>query len=203
MPFADTFSFFITVLALAIAPGPVVLMLMVRAASGDAKAAGCAGLGYALGGVLIISTVCFGLSAYLSAVPEIFEYSKYVMLAYFLYLAHGIWKGGFDLNADCEARKGGLLSAVGVGLGTCMISPYMMVLFPLVLPEMMDVSAIEMPDFLILALTTFAGILIAAGLVVVFAAQLRRIARSPRSMMVMNRTLASVLVLSGGWMAIG
>lgn len=202
MSYSDTISYFITLVAIAIAPGPVVLMLLVRAASNDVKGAAGFGLGFTLGGVIIISAVCFGLSAWLTSAPFIFEYSKYVMVAYILWLARGIWNGGFDLNADCKTDGCSMLSSMGAGLMTCFISPYMMVLFPLVLPEMMDVAVIEMPEFLIVALTTFAALGVGAGLIVIFAAQLKRLARSKRSMLVMNRSLASLLVFGGGWMVL-
>ncbi len=199
---ADTFSYFVTLVAIAIAPGPVVLMLMVRAASNDVRGATGFGFGFAFGGVLIISAVCFGLSAWLTAVPEIFDYSKYVMIAYILWLARGIWRGGFNLNAACETTRGSMRSSIGAGLVTCFISPYMMILFPLVLPEMMSISEIRMPQFLVIALATFAALATGAGLVVIFAAQLKRLARSRKSMLIMNRSLASLLVAGGGWMAL-
>lgn len=202
MSYADSFSYFLTLLAIAIAPGPVVLMLMVRAASNDVKGAAGFGLGSALGGVLIISLVCFGLGTWLTAVPEIFEYSKYVMIAYILWLARGIWNGSFNLNVECAAKRAPFVSSVFAGLLTCFISPYMMLLFPLVLPEMVDITIIEMPEFLIISLLTFASRATGAGLVVGFSAQLRRLAKSRRSMMIVNRSLASLLACGGGWMAL-
>jgi len=202
MSSADTFSYFVTLVAIAIAPGPVVLMLMVRAASNDVRGAAGFGFGFAMGGVLIITAVCFGLSAWLTAVPEVFEYSKYAMIAYILWLAWGIWKGGFDMNAECDAKRSSAAASVGAGLVTCFISPYMMILFPLVLPEMMNITLIEMPDFLIIALATFAALACGAGLIVGFAAQLKRLARSESAMVLMNRALASLLVAGGGWMVL-
>ena len=203
MSLPDIFSYFVTLVAIAVAPGPVVLMLMVRSASKDTRGAAGFGFGFAVGGVLIITAVCFGLSAWLTAVPEVFEYSKYVMIVYILWLARGIWKGGFDMNVDCDARQTSVMSAMGAGLLTCFISPYMMILFPLVLPEMMNISLIQMPDFLIIALATFAALATGAGVIVGFAAQLAKLARSERSMAIMNRSLASLLVLGGGWMVSG
>ncbi len=202
MTLVDTFTYFVTLFAIAIAPGPVVLMLMVRAAGRDTKGAVSFGLGYALGGVLIITAICFGLGAWLTAVPEVFEYSKYVMMVYILWMAWGIWKGGFDLNATCEKAQKSVWSSVCAGSLTCLISPYMMILFPLVLPEMMDITLIEMPDFLFVALTTFVALATGAGLIVAFAAQLTRLARSERSMAIMNRALAGLLVAGGGWMGL-
>ncbi len=202
MSYVDTFSFFVTVVAIALAPGPVALMLMVRSASKDVAGAMGFAVGFAIGGIIIISAVCFGLSTWLSATPELFAYSKYVMLAYMAWLAHGIWKGGFDMSGSYEAPRSSVYSSAIAGLVTCFISPYMMILFPLVLPEMMDISLIKMPDFLIIGVTTFLALLVGSSIIVCFAAQLRRLVRSPRSMQIMNRSLATVLMSVGGWMAL-
>ena len=41
-----------------------------------------------------------------------------------------------------------------------------------------------------------------AGLVIGFASQLRRLVRSPKAVVLVNRALAVLLVSGGGWMAI-
>jgi len=202
MAIADTLSYFLTVIALAVAPGPVVLMLMARAASSDVKGAIGFGFGSAIGGVAIISAVCFGLSAWFTAVPAILDYSKYAMAAYISWIAWGIWKGGFNLNGSSDIQHRSAITSVGAGLLSCLISPYYVVLLPLTLPELMDMTVIRMPDFLIVATTTFLAITVGNSLIVVFAAQLRRIAKSPRAAAIMNRSLATVLLIVGGWMAL-
>lgn len=201
MTIVDVFSYFLTLVAIALAPGPVVLMLLVRSASNDVAGAIGFGLGFALGGVLIISVVCFGLSTWLTAVPEVFDYSKFLMMGYILWMGWGVWKGGVDMNPDHDTRRRPIGASCAAGLFTCFISPYMMILFPLVLPEMMDITLIEMPEFLIIAVTTFLALGFGAALIVGFASQLRRLAQSARSMQIMNRTLATILVGAGGWMA--
>lgn len=202
MSYADSLSYVLTLIAIAIAPGPVVLMLMVRAASNDVKGAVGFGIGFALGGVAITSLVCFGLGVWLTTVPEFFEFSKYVMIAYILWLARGIWKGQFNLNVNAVDTCRSLVSAFCAGLFTCFLSPNMMMLFPLVLPEMLDIRVIQMPEFLFIALLTFGALAAGAGLIVGFSAPLRKLARSARSMQIINRTLAAILVLGGGWMAL-
>jgi threonine/homoserine/homoserine lactone efflux protein len=104
-------------------------MLMVRAATNDTRGALGFGVGYAIGGLLIIAAVCFGLSAWLTAVPEEFEYSKYVIMAYILWLASGIWEGGFDMNGTVDVEPRRVLPSIGAGVATCAISLYLMILF--------------------------------------------------------------------------
>lgn len=203
MTYADILSYSFTLFILAIAPGPCILVLLIRAASNDLKGAVGFGIGYSIGGVAIITAVCYGLAMWLTTSPEIFTYSKYVMLAYILFLARGIWLGSFDLNQNEVCKRSSFFSAMTAGLFTCFISPYMMILFPLVLPEMADITTIEMPEFLLIALSTFLSIFAASAIVVVFAAQLRRLVRSDTAAKRMNQTLASLLVIGGGVMAFG
>ncbi len=202
MSYSDLATYFMTLVAISLAPGPVFLMLLVRSASNDVSGAIGFAIGYAIGGIAIISVVCFGLGTWLTAVPEVLEYSKYVMMAYMTWLAYGIWNGDFDLNKSCDAPRRPILSSIFAGVFTCFISPYMLVLFPLVLPEMMDITLIRMPEFLIIAVTTFLSLFGSASLIVGFAAPLRRLAKSPLSMRIMNRSLATILVSVGGWMAL-
>lgn len=202
MSFADTFSYYITLITIAVAPGPMLLLLMTRAASNDIKGAIGFALGAAFGSLTIITAVCFGLSAWLTEVPAVLAYSKYVMLAYILYIAWDMWKGGFDTNGTVQERRSGFGLAIVAGFTTCILSPYMLVLFPLVLPEVMDITTVQMPDFLIITATTFLAEATAAALIVGLAAQLRRLTQTARAVLVMNRTLASVLVAGGGWMAL-
>jgi threonine/homoserine/homoserine lactone efflux protein len=200
MSYTDSLSYFLTVFILAIAPGPVVLMLIVRSASDDIKGAAGFGLGYAIGGVIIITAVCFGLSAWLTAVPEVFEYTKYIMMAYMLWVARDIWKGGVDLSQGDTDVQTSTRSPVLAGIATCFISPYIAIMLPLSLPEIMNVAVIEMPEFLIIALITFGSLALAAAIVVGFAAQLRRLARSGKGQLFMNRGLSALLVCGGGTM---
>lgn len=202
MSFADTFSYFVTLAAIALAPGPMLLLLLTRAASNDVKGALGFAIGAAFGSLTIITAVCFGLSVWLTEVPQVLAYSKYLMLAYILWIARDIWAGGFDMTPTGDTTRSGLGLALLAGFTTCVLSPYMLVLFPLVLPEVMDITTIAMPDYLIITLTTFAAEALAAGLVVLFAAQLRRLARSAKATLIMNRSLASVLVTGGGWMVL-
>lgn len=200
MTAADFFSYFLTIFVLVIAPGPVVLMLLVRTASNDLSGALFFGVGFTIGGMMIISVVCFGLSAWLTSVPIVFEYSKYIMMAYILWLARGIWKGGFDLAGECKVVSSSSYKSVLAGFLTCAISPYMMILLPLTVPEMLNIETIVMPDFLIVVLATFLAFMMGVGLTIGFAAQLRKLARSPRSVTILNRSLSSLLVFGGGFM---
>ena len=202
MHIADASSYFITLIAITLAPGPVALVLIAKSASRDVRGVISFGLGFAVGGLVIISAVCFGLAMWLTAVPEAFAYTKYLMLAFILWMALGLWRGGFGLSEGGEPTPARLLPSFSTGLATCLLSPYMILLFPLVLPEMMDITRIEVPDFFIIAALTFVALMAGVAVIIGFAAQLCRLARSPRAMTILNRGLAGLVALGGGWMAL-
>lgn len=203
MTFSDSMSYFVTLVAIALAPGPCALVLLVKSAGQDLRGALAFGLGYALGTVVIITAVCFGLGIWLTAVPEFFEYSKYLMLAYILWLAYGIWNGAVSLDGEKAKKKGSLPKSTLAGILTCFISPYMMILFPLVLPELMNITEIALPDFAIAASLTFSAVSAGSLIIIVFASQIGRLVKSERSMRNLNRGLASLLTFGGTWMAFG
>lgn len=202
MTYSDTASYFFALLAIYLAPGPIVLLLIVRTASNDLRGAIGFALGTAVGSLTILTAVCFGISAWFSADSAVFAYSKYLMLAYLLWIARDIWIGGFDLSGDVKPHRSGFLFAMLAGFVTCITSPFMLILFPLVLPEVMNLSSFQMPEFIIITAVTFAADAAAAIIAVGLAFQLRRLARSPRSMRIMNRSLATILVSGGGWLAL-
>ncbi|WP_420861280.1 LysE family translocator [Algirhabdus cladophorae] len=202
MSLIDLASYYTALIAIAVAPGPMLLLLMTRAASNDVTGAIGFSIGAALGSITIIALVCFGLSVWITEVPAVLDYSKYVMLAYILWIARDMWGKREALGSVEAPARSGLGLAIVAGFTTCITSPYMLVLFPLLLPEVMDITAIKMPGFFIISATTFLAEATAALMIVGLAAQLRRLTRSPRSVMMMNRSLAAILVVGGGWMAV-
>lgn len=201
MQIGDAVSYFFTLIAIGLAPGPVILLLVTRAASNDVGGAVGFALGTALGSVTILTATCFGLAAWFTSYPEFLSYTKYVMLAYIIWIAAGIWRQGSATMIVAPATSG-FGASVGVGFMTCVLSPYMLVLFPLVLPELLDLGQFVLPDFLIVTVLTFAAEATIALAAIAFALRLRRVARSATAASRFNRGLALLLALGGGWMAL-
>jgi len=202
MSLVDIFSYYTALVAIAIAPGPLMILLMTRAASNDLSGAIGFAFGTALGSLTLLSAVCFGMSVWLADLPEVLNYSKFLMILYILWVAYGMWRNGLDLSREQTPSKTGAVLAMVTGFLTCVSSPYMLILFPLLLPEIIDMTTIVMPDFLLVTGVTFLAEATAAALMIGLAAQLRRLVHSPRAVQIMNRSLAAILVILGGGMAI-
>lgn len=201
MTFVDCITYFLTHLALILAPGQMMLLVVARAASGDVRGAIIFSVGCTVGCILILSTVCFGMSLWMSDEPGLLAYSKYAMLLYFAWIAYGMWTKGVIAEDDGEVAKSSAIGAFLAGFIANMTSPYMMILFPLVLPEVLDIQAIEMPGYLIAVLSTMAAEVVGAIILIGGALQLRRLIRTPRAAQIMNRSLASILMIGGSVMA--
>lgn len=199
----EVFSYMLTVFAITVAPGPVVLLIIARAASRDMRGALGVATGYTAGRLLALTGLCFGLSAYVTASPELIQYGKYAMILYILILARRIWNGRLDIDAPVTPRPAGLVGAVCTGLFTCLVSPYTLILIPLFLPKMMDGALIQMPQFLLIVTTTLFAMVLGLALIIGGAAQLRKLARSPSATQRLNRGLSCVMVTSGSWMVLG
>jgi threonine/homoserine/homoserine lactone efflux protein len=154
-------------------------------------------IGTALGSLTILTTVCYGMDLWLEDYPGILTNSKYLMLAYMIWIARDIWKGGFDMTGTDPSRKSSFALSLSAGFVTCLTSPFILILFPLILPQVLEITTSKMPDFLILTMTTLTIEITVVAVAVGLALQLRRMARSTTAMLIMNRGLAMLLGLSG------
>lgn len=200
MLFSDAIAYVLSLITLTLAPGPLVLLLMVRAASNDMRGAIGFGLGVALGDILVIAAICLGLGTWLQSAPGIYEFGKVAMLLYVGWLAWGIWNGGYDFSASHKAGSGGLLGSLMAGCMTCIISPQTIVLYTLFLPRLVNVEAIDIALFGQIAALTFGALSICFVAVIGFASPLRRLANNPGNMTLVNGTLASLLCGAGLWL---
>jgi hypothetical protein len=120
------------------------LMLMVRSGNDAQRLYRQFGFGFALGGVLIICAVFWPERVVDGRAGSVRIQQASIDGLHPLDGA-GHLEGGFDMNSTCDASHGSIGSSISTGLFTCFISP-MMVLFPSLLPELMDITVI-VPTF--------------------------------------------------------
>lgn len=200
---SDATLYVTTLIAITMAPGPLILMLMVRAAGNDTKGALGFGLGVAAGDVLVILLICLGLGAWLNASPMIEQLGKFALLGYLGWLAVQIWHGKFDLSGADETPRKGACASFLAGAGTCLISPQTLALYTLMLPRLMDVEAAGPTEFFNVTVLTFAALAACFGLVICGAKKLRGFLGSAANVTLVNRTLSCTLAAAGVWMVLG
>jgi threonine/homoserine/homoserine lactone efflux protein len=97
------FTYATVVLALFLIPGPAVLLVLGRAASGGRRVGVATGLGVACGDLLHAAMTTFGLSAVLMTSALAFSVVKYIGAAYLIYLGiRALQEKGGDLRLNSE-----------------------------------------------------------------------------------------------------
>lgn len=203
MLFSDATVYVTTLIAITMAPGPLILMLMVRAAGNDTKGALGFGLGVAAGDVLVILLICLGLGTWLTASPAIAQFGNVALTAYLGWLAIQIWRGTFDLSGAETRPHAGVASSFMAGAGTCLISPQTLALYTLLLPRLMNVETASTTEFLSITALTFVALTVCFGLVIFCSTHLRGFLSSAANVTLVNRTLSCTLAAAGAWMVLG
>lgn len=200
MHFSDLTAYAATLTAITLAPGPLLFLLMARAAGRDLSGALSFGLGLVLGDVCVVVLVAMGLGVWIDQAPGVMVAAELALLGYILYLAWGIWRSGLNLSEPCDADRKGLLASLCFGAGASALSPQTVGLYALLLPRLTDLDALTAAQLGWICLWT--GLILAACLALVIgsAGALRQVAQSPKHMGRLNRVLATALGLSGIWM---
>lgn len=203
MQYSDASAFFFAQVAFALSPGPLIIMLMVRAAGNDVYGALSYTFGASAGVGAMIAAVAAGLGSFFTDTPGLYLASKIALVVYFAWLAWTMWGNGIALNASKDRAKGGLMSSLLIGLGICLISPHVIMFNTVLVPELMAGDVIELSTLATLIAIGFAAFFCSFGVVVGCAARISRVLADPAKSLVASRSLASILVLAGGWIVAG
>lgn len=191
-------ALFASVLAVAlITPGPTVVLIVARVlAMGRAgHVAFCVGL--VLGDVVWLAAAVFGLVALAQAAYGVLILLKYAGCAYLLWLAYCLWTAPVrDVDIPTVARfKRAAMADFFAGLAVTLSNPKAMVFYLVLLPNLIDMNAIDTRVFAELSaivVCLFAGVLVAY---VWAAARARRLFGTPRAMRRLQR--GSAVALAG------
>lgn len=196
IPLPEAALFTVAAVALALAPGPDNLFVLVQSALHGRRAGLFVTLGLCTGLLVHTAAVAFGVAALLRSSPIAFTALKVVGAAYLLYLAFGAYRAG------ASGVTGQRVPALGVGQlyvrGIVMnvTNPKVAMFFLAFLPQFADPSRGAVPPqivacgalFMLSALAVFSAIAWGAGRL---GGWLRR---TPRAEVVLNRIAATVFV---------
>lgn len=190
-------AYFAALAALTAAPGPIMAVVIARAAGGDGRGAAAFAAGLCLGDVLAVCAVALGLGFWAEARPEWFSLAKYAGVAYLLWLAIGAWNSRMG---GAESTPRGRLASAFAGLALCLGSPSTILIHMLLLPTVAPTGVMGFQHLLAIALT----VLVAVGAVffgtVLLARQLNRIVASPASAHLLSRITAVVIAVTSIWL---
>jgi threonine/homoserine/homoserine lactone efflux protein len=183
-------------LALAAAiPGPGVTALVARALGSGFRSALFMSLGLILGDLTYLTAVVLGLALVAQTFGLVFLAIKWLGVAYLAFLAWTFWTGGVTAET-IEARKGrgGLAASFLAGLTVTLGNPKTMIFYLAITPTIVDLKAITLADYGVLAGLTVLVLLVVLVPYLVLAAKARWFLKTPRALKALNRTAAAFMV---------
>jgi threonine/homoserine/homoserine lactone efflux protein len=184
--------------ALAIAaaiPGPGVTALVARALGSGFRSSLFMAFGLVLGDLTYLTAVVLGLAFVAQTFGTVFLVVKWLGVAYLAWLAWSFWSSGISAET-VEARKGrgGAAASFLAGLAVTLGNPKTMIFYLALTPTLVDLQAITLADYGILAACTVAVLLVVLVPYLLLAAKARWFLASPRALKALNRTAAGFMM---------
>lgn len=193
-------------LALAVTPGPTMLLALANGIAGGMRRASWGIAGASLGSSLVIATVALGLGSLLAASPWLFNAIRICGIAYLVWLGLKLWRSEApDLRAALAATPAGtavqgriaLLKSLAVALS----NPKSLLFFAAFLPQFVDTALPQGPQYLVLgALFVSIDTCVMLGYAAAGTQALRWLSR--RSLRALNRGCAAGMWLLAATLAV-
>ena len=191
-------TYFIATIVLSVSPGPGVFSSISSGLHHGFRLGWWNGLGMQAANLILVAIVSLGLGAILLASETLFSIVKWLGVAYLLYLGVVTWRAparGFE-----DAGGDDVHTARGVfvrGFLVNITNPKGIIFFAAILPQFIDVARPQMPQYAILAATTFAVDLVVMMAYTALAAKVLRVMRDPSRLRWVNRGLGGAFVAAG------
>jgi threonine/homoserine/homoserine lactone efflux protein len=183
--------------ALAVAaaiPGPGVTALVARALGSGFSSAFAMSLGIIMGDLFYLTAVVLGLAFIAQTFGMVFLAVKWLGIAYLGWLAWKFWSTGITPEAiEAKKAKGGLMSSFLGGLALTIGNPKTMIFYVAITPTIIDLAAITMTDYLVLALVSILVLMIVLVPYLALAAKARGLLKSPNGLKLLSRGAATFM----------
>lgn len=192
-------------LALAVAaaiPGPGVAALVGRSLTGDLRASfGFLG-GVVLGDITYLTVAVLGLAVLVEVFAGALLAVKIAGGLYLLYLAYQFWTAEAEALEAPKKRARSGLKALASGYAVTLGNPKTIVFYMALLPTVLDLEAVGVAEWSVLALVTAAVLIAVMTPYALVAAKARAVLTRPRALRRLNRG-AAVLIGGAGALILG
>lgn len=191
-------TYFIATIILSLSPGPGVFSSISSGLHHGFRLGLWNGVGMQAANVLMVIFVSLGLGALLLASETAFTLVKWAGVAYLIYLGIVTWRApprGFEEDRDDHET-----TARGVfmrGFWVNATNPKGIIFFAAILPQFIDVTRPQLPQYAIFAITTFAVDLVVMMGYTAVAARVLRVMSDPGKLRWVNRTLGGAFIAAG------
>lgn len=193
---------FISMVVLAIIPGPGILVVVARTLAGGFKHGIAASIGIVLGDYVFILLAVYGLIAVAEAMGGLFIIIKYLGAAYLCWLGIGLIRQKHNAQQVQAGDKSAYATDCAVGLITTLSNPKAILFYLSFFPTFLDLTAMTTVDIgLILLVATVAvgGVMVSYAFI---AAKATNLFKSKQFNRRINLTAGGVLIGSGALMAL-
>ncbi|MBX3532566.1 MAG: LysE family translocator [Rhizobiaceae bacterium] len=198
MDYAAIGPYFVALLALTAAPGPIMAVLVARSLGRDTSGAMAFAAGLCAGDVIAVCAVALGVGVWATGKPEWLSVAKYVGVAYLLWLSVKMWNDRAG-PAFAERRQDSRLASVGAGMALCLGNPSTVLIYVLLLPSIAPTGITSLEHLALIVLLTFAAVGAVFFGTILAARQISRIIASPGSSGALSRVTAGVIALTSVW----
>ena len=191
-------TYFVATIVLSVSPGPGVFSSISSGLHHGFRLGLWNGVGMQAANLVLVAIVSLGLGAILLASEALFTLVKWLGVGYLVYLGVVTWRApprGFEPDRDDHARTPRQVFARGFLVN--ITNPKGIIFFAAILPQFLDVARAQLPQYAILAATTFAVDLAVMMGYTALASRVLRVMRDPARLRWMNRGLGGAFIAAG------
>jgi homoserine/homoserine lactone efflux protein len=191
-------TYFLATIILSLTPGPGVFSSISSGLHHGFRLGLWNGVGMQAANLILVAIVSLGLGALLLASETLFSLVKWLGVAYLVYLGVVTWRSktrGFEEDRDDHAKNAREVFMRGFFVN--LTNPKGIIFFAAILPQFIEVARPQLPQYAILAATTFAVDLVIMMGYTALAAKVLRVMKDPSHLRWVNRGLGGAFVVAG------
>ena len=191
-------TYFIATIILSVTPGPGVFSSISSGLHHGFRLGMWNGIGMQLSSLIWVAVVALGLGAILIASETMFNVVKWIGVAYLIYLGIVTWRSRprtFVEETDDNAHTAREVFMRGFLVN--MTNPKGIIFFAAILPQFIDTARPQLPQYVILAATTFVVDVVIMMAYTALAAKVLGVMRNEQHLRWVNRTLGGTFVAAG------
>jgi homoserine/homoserine lactone efflux protein len=191
-------TYFLATIILSLTPGPGVFSSISSGLHHGFRLGLWNAVGMQAANLILVAIVSLGLGALLLASETLFSIVKWLGVIYLIYLGVVTWRSkaqGFEEDRDDHATNAREVFMRGFFVN--LTNPKGIIFFAAILPQFIEVARPQLPQYAILAATTFAADLVIMMGYTALAAKVLRVMKDPSHLRWVNRGLGGAFVVAG------
>lgn len=204
MTFIDWLTIAPIFMLLSLGPGPNNFMAMSNGINQGPVAAlvGTIGRNFAFGLLMLVSAL--GLGAVIVSSSLLFNLVKWAGVLYLLYMGIKTWRNaanGLDTSAPLSSKRVAYSVLIRQEFIVAISNPKAILIFTAIFPQMLNLDEPVMMQFLVMGITFIVTEFIASYMYAVSGNQIKRLIKSSKGVIRLNRSMGAVFVAAGAVLA--